>query len=261
VDRRFILFPLAALAIVLFGQMPAAAMPAAVPLTIDSRGGVIVGVVVDGAGPFRFMLDTGSSRSIVGETLARDLAAPVVARSEVVTSAGSDMRLVVRLASIALAGARVAGVLAPVLPDARLAEIGPDVRGVLGQDFLSAFNYTLDYRRRHLTWDESVTCDSPVAVPMTRGDGRFVMTLADERGAPLRLVPDSGAEMPVLFRRAAPASATSTIGRLRVGAVTMTNVSASLIERAEADADGLLPLHHFSAVSFAAGGACVVPRR
>jgi len=239
----------------------AAAAGPAVPLTIDARGGIVVSVVIDGAGPFRFLLDTGSSRSIVSDTLARDLAAPVVAKSEVVTPTGSDMRLVVRLASVALAGARVAGVLAPVLPDAQLAAAGPDVRGVLGQDFLSAFNYTLDYRRRHLTWDEPLTCDTPAAVPMVRREGRFVMALADEGGAPLRLVPDSGAEMPVLFRRARPAIETSTIRRLRVGAVTMTNLPAALVERAEADADGLLPLHHFSTVSFAAGGACVIPRR
>jgi len=238
----------------------AAAAGPAVPLTIDARGGIVVSVSVDGTGPFRFLLDTGSSRSIVADSLAHDLRAPVVAKSEVVTTTGSDMRLVVRLASVALAGARVAGVLAPVLPDAQLAAAGPDVRGVLGQDFLSAFNYTLDYRRRHLTWDEPLTCDSPSAVRMVRGDGRFVMALADEHGAPLRLVPDSGADQPVLFRRERPAIRTSTIRRLRVGAVTMTNLPAALVERREADADGLLPLHHFSAVSFAAGGACMVPR-
>jgi hypothetical protein len=35
-------------------------------------------------------------------------------------------------------------VLAPVVPSARLAALGRHVRGLLGQDFLSAFNYTLD---------------------------------------------------------------------------------------------------------------------
>ena len=46
-----------------------------------------------------------------------------------------------------------ADILESVLPAARHA-LASGVRGVLGQDFLSAFNYTLDYRRRRLIGDE-----------------------------------------------------------------------------------------------------------
>ena len=229
-----------------------------VPLIIDARGGVAVPVMVNGAGPFTFMLDTGASRSVVANDLARELAAPVVARSEVVTSAGSDMRPVVRLASIALAAARVEAVLAPVVPAGNLARLGRGVRGLLGQDFLSAFNYTLDYRRSRLTWDERLTCDAPGAVRLAQVEGRFVLSADTGRGSRVRLVPDSGAEVAVLFRGH---HALPRVSEFRVGGVTLYDVPVAVIEREDPNVDGLLPLHGFGAVSFAAGGSCLIVRK
>jgi hypothetical protein len=243
---------------VIAGVITLAAARPDVPLVIDDRGGIAVSVHVNGAGPFTFILDTGSSRSIVSDDLAHLLDAPVVAKSEVVTSAGSDTRLVVRLESIAVTSARVNALLAPVLPAATLARLGPGVRGLLGQDFLSAFNYTLDYRRGRLTWDETLTCDAPGAVRMTPAEGRFVMLADAEGGPPVRLVPDSGAEIAVLFRGRRPRLPTSSF---RVGDITLRNVPVAAVDREDPNADGLLPLHRFGAVSFAAGGSCLVVRR
>ena len=240
------------------GLASAADLPRpAVPFAVDDRGGIVVEVRVNGDGPFRFLLDTGASRSIVSDELARHLAAPVVAKSEVVTNAGSTMHLVVRLASVELPFAQATSLLAPVLPAARLAVAGPDIRGVLGQDFLSAFNYTLDYRRGRLTWDESIACNTPSAVPMNAAEGRFVMTLRAETGAPLRLVPDTGAEVAVIFRGRAPVP---TVSRLRVGTSTLRDIRPVIVDREDPAADGLLPLHGFSSVSFAAGGSCLIAR-
>ena len=229
-----------------------------VALAIDARGGIAVPVVVNGAGPFFFILDTGAARSIVADDLARELGAPVVAKSEVVTSAGSDMRLVVRLASVAVASARVDAVLAPVVPAANLARLGRAVRGLLGQDFLSGFNYTLDYRRRQLTWDEPLTCGAPDAVRMAAAEGRFVVVAETGRGARIRLVPDTGAEVAVLFQGREPRPRPS---ELRVGGVTLYDVPVAVVARDDPHSDGLLPLHGFRAVSFAAGGSCLVVRK
>jgi hypothetical protein len=197
---------------------------------------------------------------MVSDSLARELDAPVVAKTEVVTSAWSELHLVVRLASIAVAPSRVDDLLAPVLPDARLLEAGPGIRGVLGQDFLSGFNYTLDYERARLSWDEPMACDAPAAVPLAAVEGRFVMAVRDERGAALRLVPDSGADAVVLFSRQAPSSRSARLGGVRIGDVTLRSVQAAVVERADAGVDGLLPLHRFAAVSFAAGGGCLTVR-
>jgi len=68
----------------------------------------------------------------VSADLARQIGAPIVARGEVVTSAWTESREVVRLDAVSMAGARVESVLAPVVPSARLAALGRHVRGLLG---------------------------------------------------------------------------------------------------------------------------------
>jgi hypothetical protein len=103
------------------GPMSAAGRAPVVPPVIDARGGIVVSVRIGNAGSFDFMLDTGASSSIISDDLARQIGAPIVARGEVVRSAGTELR-----------------------EAARLAALGRHVRGLLGQDFLSAFNYTLD---------------------------------------------------------------------------------------------------------------------
>jgi predicted aspartyl protease len=251
----FVLLSFAAPAAAADRPRPAAPLT---PVEIDAHGGIIVDVRVNDAGPYRFLLDTGASRSIISESLAGRLGAPPIARTDVVTSAGTDVRLVVRLGSLAIAAVKVADLLTPVVPDARLEPLGTEIRGIVGQDFLSGFNYTLDYRRSRLTWDDELTCNAPGRVPLVAVEGRFVMALTDAAGAPLRLVPDSGAEVAVLFTGGTPRR---TLGPVRVGAVTMKRMNPVLVERTDANADGLLPLHHFATVSFAAGGACMLPRQ
>jgi hypothetical protein len=50
------------------------------------------------------------------------------------------------------------------------------------------------------------------------------------------------------------------IEQLRVGRVVVSPVTALISARDEPSADGLLPMHMFASVSFAADGACMVPR-
>src|SRR5690348_14124308 len=45
----------------------------ACPTTLDHIGRVVAPVMVDGQGPFRFVIDTGASRSSVGPTLVQTL--------------------------------------------------------------------------------------------------------------------------------------------------------------------------------------------
>ena len=247
-----------------------------IPVVIDARGGVLVAVSVDEAGPFTFVLDTGASRTIIADDLARRLAARVVARSEVVTSGGTDARPVVQLRTVKIGTARVGGILAPVLPALRLTPLGRNVRGILGQDFLSAHNYTLDYRRGRLTWDTAVACGGSEAVALAASEGRFVARVHDEDSSTtLHLVPDSGAEALVLFRALPGMRALAmTVGiagsgrpaermaprRLRVGSRTLQDIETYAIDRTDTEVDGLLPLHRFASVSFAAGGSCMIAR-
>ena len=53
----------------------------------------------------------------------------------------------------------------------------------------------------------------------------------------------------------------TAIETLRVGSVTLRDLRAYAIPRDDEHADGLLPLHEFASVSFAAGGGCMIARR
>lgn len=261
-----------------------ASAPAPVGLAIDGDGTIRVNVSINGQGPFVFLLDTGSNRSSVTSDLAARLALPVVAKAMAVTPAGREEQLVVALDRLTIGSAGCTALLASVIPSAQLTRTIAGVDGIVGQDFLSRFNYTLDYRKRLLRWTADDETDDPnVRLPLTKTEGRFLVELPQEHGT-VSLVPDSGAQIVVLFTHedAVPLPVVEaarheqlvslTIGdarlavlrRLQVGRVTMKNQSALLVRRDEADrpaGDGLLPLQDFGSVSFNCAEGYMVARK
>jgi hypothetical protein len=254
--------------------------PGGIAFDPDADGAVVVPVHVDGAGPFKFIVDTGSSHSTVSDTLAARLALRAVAKAEIMSAAGQIMRPVVRLGRTTAGEASRDGIQASVLPSADLQALGRGVDGILGQDFLSAFDYTLDYRRGRLTWDARAIDGRPDArLVLTPDGGRFLVELPQGAGrGVVRLVPDSGSAALVIFRRSGlrgqplllrshkgQARITGVAGErtvdravvqvLRVGDLVLHNEPAVLVSGATSAgvrADGLLPLHRFALVSFSA---------
>ena len=111
-----------------------------------------------------------------------------VAKTEIMSASGQSVRLVVRLGSLAAGTAERQGILASVFTEADLRAVGTGIDGVLGQDFLAAFDYTLDYQRLQLTWDEEqVLAGSAARLPMSPDGGRFVVTLPQGAGRGVRI--------------------------------------------------------------------------
>ena len=260
----------------------AAPVNAGLPFVLDQQGSVIVMATVGGLGPFPFVLDTGSSHSAITDDLARELALTPIARAEVQTSTGRTMVPVVDVDGVSVAGSTDR--LQPsVLARSALQALGPDIRGVLGQDFLSAHNFTIDYARRRFRWDEPgkglETSDdsSMVRVPIEEQDGRFVLQVPQgNRNETLRFVADTGSSEIVLFESdkvarlgltpvsdAPPLALSSLTGsqsvrlmrlhHLALGSLTMRDRLAIVMPPASTEyssIDGLLPLHTFRVVSF-----------
>lgn len=274
---QFVLFAL--FAVVAVAPASAAggdrARPAVVPFKSSPNGDVVVPVLVGGRGPYRFVLDTGSSHTVMSETLAATLGAAPVAKAPLATSTGTVTEIVVRLTDVAVGSARVDSLLATSVPDASFRVLGDGVSGVLGQDFLSQFNYTIDYRSSSLSWDDDGDREEGVRLALEASEGRFLVRLPqDERcQCPVRLVPDSGATDIVLFtgtdadrlpvdvtpetKRLGTLTGDATVRvvilrELRVGSARLENRPAARIERRSGSggADGLLPLHLFARVSF-----------
>lgn len=264
---------------------PAAATASVVPFDAMPEGQIVVPLYVDGTGPWRFLIDTGSSRSAISEALAAKIGMPLVAQTAMTTGSGTSMRPVARLTNLTVGCARAQALLAPTLSAAELRRLGSGVVGVLGQDFLSRFSFTIDYRSNLLIWefgegDGQDTHGSQggqtrqVRLPLREADGRFLVDLP----MPMRtsLVPASAADSMVLFSSAGTtrllANTAPDIGsllpvegqnaarlvrlkHLQIGAAVLWDVPAMVLVGMNGtedvpEGDGLLPLSLFARVTF-----------
>ena len=229
---------------------------------------IVLAVTLNGRGPFRFLLDTGSTHTAVSAETATAIGAPVVARATMASAAGSRDTLVVRIDSVEV-GPITATDLLPSVVEVGMA--GDGIDGVIGQDALASVRYTIDYRQRRVVWwpDSSLEARGS-SLSLEPSHGRFLVTL-DQRHSRLRLVPDSGADSLLLFapkttlpvtRLPAPATLTTTSGatevrlakvrELSVGTLTLRDVPAVVADRDRSEpdeVDGLLPLHLFDRVT------------
>ena len=253
----------------------AGSAPASVSFVLDGQGGVIVPVTVGALRDLDFLLDTGSTRSVVTEAIAQHLALRAIARTELVSTTGATMAVVAALPSTCLATQCVDDALAIVVPNEKLEFGSRPVDGILGGDVLGLADFTIDYQRRRFEWgagtDERRREDR---LTMAVEDGRAIVTLPQTGRVSLRLVADSGADAFVLFDSQAVRSLSTASGlnrfaletladtrrahpvlipALRVGSVTWRNETAMVVPRPAGypeTIDGVMPLHRFASVSF-----------
>ena len=242
------------------------------PFELHNDGDMVVWVRLNGNGPFRFLFDTGSSRSVVSESIARVLTLAPLAETALVTPAGRTIRPVAVLRRLELGAAPPTNVLATIVPDAELGR-SRGVSGIVGQDVLGALTYTIDYENRQIVWHVTMPRDCEGHRLALQRSGRgLLVTLPQPSGVgDLHFVPDTGANGWVLFAKgrrlpnAAPLGAawlyamseerpamSFLIGELSVGGMMFRNQRAVIIDGGAQGlpGDGLLPLHLFARVTF-----------
>ena len=263
----------------------AAAGTASTTFDLLDDGSIVVPVTIGGTGSYRFVLDTGSSRTVISTRLAKALRLPFVAKTVMVTPAGRDEAYIVRLERLAVEGGTGFNVAAAVMPGDRYAA-GQRVDGLIGQDVLSTLVYTIDYARRIVVWHADGDLLAGDRLPLDVRNNRVLVSLAqhDADPNPVWLVPDSGSDALVLFSHAKDKLALklldvgvlsslsgsrlarrAEIEGLVVGTARLNSPYAVVIdseEPAEMMGDGLLPLNLFARVTFnvAAGYLIVQPR-
>jgi predicted aspartyl protease len=245
------------------------AQGAATPFELGDQGGVVVKASLNGRGPFRLLLDTGSTHSAVSEAVAAAIGAPAVAKTVLGSATGGREVMVVRVDALVCGALVVRELMASVAAFDRLG--GTDgIQGVIGQDALASVRYTIDFRRRELLWWPGASARG-ISFPLQGSRGRFVIALP-QGGNTLRLVPDSGAATLLLFDppKNLPLTLLSQHGtlttmsargtvrlarmrKLRFGAAVLQDVAAVVVSRNRSEpeeTDGLLPLHLFDRVTF-----------
>jgi hypothetical protein len=241
------------------------------PFQLRGETDIVVPVTINGQGPFRFLLDTGSSRSAITRATAARLSRRPTGYTTVVTPSGRSLRTLLPIERLSLEGGPTASVVAMITGADDLAS---GIEGVIGQDVLRPRVYTIDYRRREVVWHDDAPPVNGVRLALEWQQERVVVTLPQKSPArELRLMPDSGTDGWVFFsrpNRPLPArTPLDTVGlrtlsgprllrrvlidRIDVGTFTFRDQLATLIEQRDADGlleDGLLPLHLFTRVTF-----------
>jgi predicted aspartyl protease len=242
------------------------------PFRLASGTDIVVPVVIEGRGPFEFLLDTGSSRSAISIEVARLLRRSATGLTRRVTATGEDLRPTVSIDQLDIGVAHATNLEVMVLE--RLVGGNRRIEGLVGQDVLRSLTYTIDYEGKRVIWRASDEVITGTRLPLELEDGRFVAVLAQDPSsrAPLRLVPDTGADGIVLFTKngslniaARPLDPAmlrtlhtqrvawrALLHDLRIGDVRLRNEIAVLVDGGSSSrlGDGLLPLHLFSAVTF-----------
>ena len=240
---------------------------------------IVVQVTVNSAGPFDFIFDTGASSTVIDFALARQLVISPIESSSVLTISGSKTAPRYRLDSLAL-GPKSAKNLTVLCADLReIHAINPKLRGVLGQNFLSGFDYILNHRDQRIEFEEDGEFANTLQgtrIPVERERGRVLIGTqpSSNQKQASTLVMDSGASTVVVFTFAPKVSdleidldlnvgttvstmtgnkrvSTGKLRKLRIGDENFADLPVMVVAAAEGRSeDGLLPTRLFRSIYF-----------
>lgn len=185
----------------------------------DAVERMTVPVAVQGAGPYRFLIDTGSQRTVLSTALASRLALTQGPSIRVVGMAGIYQVATARVGEIAFGQQSVAGLNVPLLEDRHM---GAD--GIIGTDSLQGQRVVLDFAR------ETIAIGTPrevgaatgyeIVVKARRRSGRLILTNALVDGVRTDVVIDTGAQGTIGNRALQKAMRRKLAGTGEVASVT-----------------------------------------
>lgn len=234
---------------------------------------IIVPVQINDSETLEFLLDTGTNTSIIIPEVAARLNLRPVDRIEIVTVAGSVIAPRSFLPRLTLGGksAENTEVLWSDLPELR--RLDNRISGILGQNFLAQFNFTLDFRQRRINFADmdANQFEQTARVPFEKDEGRILLNLKIKQ-TNLTFVFDSGAAGLILFASGCQKltgqiepseqitqvstnagknqTRTGWLDKLQFGGKGIRRVPVALLNEVERTEDGLLPMRLFRSVYF-----------
>lgn len=217
------------------------------------RSRLFVAVGIDGRGPFRFLVDSGADRSVVGAAVAARLALPPGAPVTLQGMAGTSRVATVAVASLTLGASTITDLVVPALPERYLG-----AQGLLGIDALAEQRLMLDFAAKQVTVQDSArpeprVRDGEIVVTARRRRGQLILTQASVGGGRVDAVIDTGAELTMgnsalaarVFRGRAPPPQPVTIvsvtgqtivanlavlPRVTIGGIVLQNVPVAFVD-------------------------------
>jgi hypothetical protein len=164
---------------------------------------VIVPVRINGQGPYSFILDTGSSVTVVKPELVSRLQGKEIGHSPFLVAVKTHKASWYQFESIGPDGAEIGP--AEVIGFSLDNHKDLNVDGILGQDILHRYNYLLDYKKKVIVIDEDNSLAaslSSATLPLIETKDRLVVTVtpkSDKEKTSLFIL-DSGANCLVVFK-------------------------------------------------------------
>ena len=237
-------------ALLLAGAAPQIESAEAISAASDRHERMTVPVHIGTAGPFDFLIDTGSQNTVISTMLAQRLALPPDGEATVVSVAGREQRQTVTIDDLALGCRTYHGLVAPLL-EAR--HIGAD--GIVGIDSLQDQRVLIDFAASRIVVGEARTLGGgdgfEIVVKARRKAGQLIMADAVIDRVRVAVVIDTGAQTSIgnralhraLARRAASERVELTsvtgqtltadvaeAGRLTMAGMEFTNVALAFAD-------------------------------
>lgn len=174
---------------------PATEAPTVVRTIATPDNRVTIPIHIDGKGPWPFIIDTGSQRTVISRDLAEQLALPTRRQVIIISMTGRSQARTVGVSRIGYGGVTVDDIEAPVLEAAHLG-----ASGLLGLDSLHAKRLLLNFRtgRMEVTNSRRAWRDpNAIIVEARRRKGQLILLDSDVNGMKVNIVLDTGTDLSV----------------------------------------------------------------
>lgn len=193
----------------------------------DGHDRMTVPVAVEGTGPYRFLIDTGSQRTVVSHTVANSLKLAPGPMVRVVGIAGSGEVATAQVEEIAFGEQTLFGLTVPLLEDRHM---GAD--GIVGTDGLQGRRVLLDFVNDTIAIGNEQTLGGnfgyEIVVRARRKSGQLIMTNALIDGVRTNVVIDTGASVSIANRALQRALRERQAGQAQINSVTGQSLTADM---------------------------------
>jgi predicted aspartyl protease len=176
--------------------VPAAAeAPETLKLSQSPSLRLTLAVMVNGKGPFEFLVDTGSNRTVISRELAASLGLPAGSVVRIREPGGTDDASTVLIDRLAIGNRVVRHIEAPALAAENIG-----AAGMLGVDALHDLHVVMDFKAMRMSSSPSRAEVPDPRTIVVRGRnrlGQLILTHSTVRGVPILVVVDSGSEVSI----------------------------------------------------------------